>query len=151
MTPEDQPAQIVAASPDVNPRSMLDPYAQIALHLRGAIITRQLPPGTPLPSEPELVARYHVSRETVRRALQLLRDTGITETRRGIGHFVARTPEVRTVEISPGTQVSVRMPHGSEGSGLGLAVIEVSEPGKQPTVYDTATTVLVVPAPRPQT
>jgi GntR family transcriptional regulator len=145
MTPEDQLAEIVAASPDINPRSMLDPYAQIALHLRGAIIVRQLPPGTPLPSEPALVARYRVSRETVRRALQLLRDTGITETRRGVGHFVARTPEIRRVEISPGTHVIMRMPHGNEGAGLGLAVIEVSEPGKEPVTYDTATTLLVVP------
>jgi DNA-binding transcriptional MocR family regulator len=129
----------------INPRSMLDPYAQIALHLRGAIIARQLPPGTALPSEPVLAERYRVSRETVRRALQLLRETGIAETRRGVGSVVARTPEIRRVEIGPGARVVIRMPEpGEMPGGLGLAVIEVSEPGQQPAVYDTATTEIVV-------
>ncbi len=78
----------------INPRSMLPAYLQLAIYLRGAIIIRRLPPGSPLPSEPELSERYEVSRDTVRRAMQLLRDIGIAETRRGVGHFVTRTPEI---------------------------------------------------------
>jgi DNA-binding transcriptional MocR family regulator len=131
----------------INPRSMLAPYAQIALHIRGTIITRQFPVGTVLPSEPVLAESYRVSRETVRRGLHLLRETGITETRRGVGTVVIRTPEVRRVEVAPGSQVAIRMPEpGEMPGGLGLAVIEVSEPGKPPAVYDTATTVLVFPS-----
>jgi DNA-binding transcriptional MocR family regulator len=45
---------------------MLPAYMQLATHLRGAIIVRQLPPGTPLPSEPELSERYKGSRVIVR-------------------------------------------------------------------------------------
>ncbi len=61
----------------INPQSMLPAYLRLAIYLRGAIIVRQLPPGSPLASEPELSDRYKVSRDTVRRAMQLLRDIGI--------------------------------------------------------------------------
>ena len=67
----------------INPRSMLPAYLQLAIYLRGAIIVRQLPPGSALPSEPELVDRYRVSRDTVRKAMQALREIGLAETRRG--------------------------------------------------------------------
>ncbi len=149
MNPEDQRAidgvADVAEASAVNPRSMLAPYVQIALYLRGAIIARQLPVGSPLPSEPELVARYRVSRETVRRALGLLRTLGLAETRRGVGSVVARTPDVRRVEVAPGSRVIVRMPQpGETPEGLGYAVYVISEPGKDPATYDTATTLLVV-------
>src|SRR5215469_17196831 len=77
----------------INPRSMLPDYLQLAIYLRGMIIVRQLPPGSPLPSEPELSERYHVSRDTVRRAMQVLREIGLAEPRRGVGYFVTRTPE----------------------------------------------------------
>jgi DNA-binding transcriptional MocR family regulator len=130
----------------INPRSMLPAYLQLAIYLRGAIIVRRLPPGSSLPSEPELSERYKVSRDTVRRAMQLLRDIGITETRRGVGHFVTRTPEIRRVVVAPGSQVIVRMPQPHEqGELLGLTVFVVSEPGKPPVAYDTAQTLLVFP------
>jgi DNA-binding transcriptional MocR family regulator len=129
----------------INPRSMLPAYLQLAIYLRGVIIVRQLPPGSPLPSEPELAARYQVSRETVRRAMQLLREIGIAHTRRGVGHFVTRTPEIRRVVVPPGSRVIVRMPQPDEqGELLGLTVFVVSAPGRSPVVYDTAQTLLVV-------
>ena len=121
-------------------------HLQLAIYLRGAIIVRRLPPGSPLPSEPELSERYEVSRDTVRRAMQLLRDIGIAETRRGVGHFVTRTPEIRRVVVAPGSQVIVRMPQpGEQGELLGLTVFVVTEPGKAPVAYDTAQTLLVFP------
>ena len=130
----------------INPRSMLPAYLQLAIYLRGAIIIRRLPPGSPLPSEPELSERYEVSRDTVRRAMQLLRDIGIAETRRGVGHFVTRTPEIRRVVVAPGSQVIVRMPQPDEqGELLGLTVFVVTEPGKPAIAYDTAQTLLVFP------
>jgi DNA-binding transcriptional MocR family regulator len=130
----------------INPRSMLPAYLQLAILLRGLIITRQLPVGTMLPSEPELTARYKVSRDTVRRAMQLMREIGLAETRRGIGHFVIRTPEIRRVLLAPGSRVIVRMPQPPEQVELlALVVYVVTEPGKRPVTYDTAQTVLVVP------
>ena len=113
----------------INPGSMLPVYLQLASIVRGMIIVRQLPPGTPLPSEPELSERYRVSRDTVRRAMQLLREIGLAGTRRGVGHFVTRTPEIRRVVISPGSRVFVRMPQPDEQCELlGLTVFVVTEP-----------------------
>jgi hypothetical protein len=78
--------------------------------------------------------------------MQLLRETGIAETRRGVGHFVTSTPEIRRVVVAPGSRVVVRMPQPHEqGELLGLTVFVVTEPGKPPAVYDTAQTVLAFP------
>jgi DNA-binding transcriptional MocR family regulator len=130
----------------INPRSMLPAYLQLAIYLRGAIIVRQLPPGTPLPSEPELCERYKVSRDTVRRSMQVLRDVGLAEARRGVGYFVTRTPEIHRVVVAPGSRVIVRMPQPHEqGELFGLVVYVVTTPGKEPVTYDTAQTVLVFP------
>jgi DNA-binding transcriptional MocR family regulator len=149
-TSEDQRAidgvsQVIDASV-INPRSMLPAYLQLAIYLRGAIIVRQLPPGAALPSEPELCERYKVSRDTVRRAMQVLREVGLAGTRRGVGHFVLRTPEIKRVMVAPGSRVIVRMPQPPEqGELLGLVVYVVTEPGQAPVTYDTAQTVLVFP------
>jgi GntR family transcriptional regulator len=130
----------------INPRSMLPAYLQLAILLRGLIITRQLPVGTMLPSEPELTSRYKVSRDTVRKAMQLLREIGLAETQRGKGHFVIRTPEIRRVLLAPGSRIIVRMPQPPEQVELlALVVYVVTEPGNRPVTYDTAQTVLVVP------
>jgi DNA-binding transcriptional MocR family regulator len=130
----------------INPRSMLPAYLQLAILLRGLIITRQLPVGTMLPTEPELTSRYQVSAGTVRKAMQLLREIGVAETQRGKGHFVLRTPEIRRVLLAPGSRIVVRMPQPPEQVELlALVVYVVTEPGKPPVTYDTAQTVLVVP------
>jgi DNA-binding transcriptional MocR family regulator len=130
----------------INPRSMLPAYLQLAILLRGLIITRQLPVGTMLPTEPELTSRYQVSTGTVRKAMQLLREIGVAETQRGKGHFVLRTPEIRRVLLAPGSRIVVRMPQPPEQVELlALVVYVVTEPGKPPVTYDTAQTVLVVP------
>ena len=52
-------------------------------------------PSRALPSEPDLVARYRVSRTTVRRALQLLEQEGRILRRRGSGTY-AKTSRVHT-------------------------------------------------------
>ncbi len=46
------------------------------------------PPGSQLPSEPELAARMGVSRMTLRRALSLLIDDGLVKNIRGKGNFI---------------------------------------------------------------
>jgi DNA-binding FadR family transcriptional regulator len=103
-----------------------------------------LPVGAMLPCEPELTARYKVSRDTVRKAMRRLRDFDLAETRPGIGHFVSSTPEIRRVVLPPGSRVVVRMPQPEQAELLALVVYVVSQPGKQPVVYDSTQTVLVV-------
>ena len=127
----------------INPRNLLPAYAQLAMLLRGSITAQQLPPGTPLPSEPELVERWRVSRETVRKAMQLLREMGLAETRRGVGHFVSRTPQVHRVQLAPGTVVSIRLVGADEQTEPGdMYVYQVAEPGKEPVAYPVARTIL---------
>jgi DNA-binding transcriptional regulator YhcF (GntR family) len=129
----------------ISPRSMLPAYLQLAILLRGMIIVRQLPAGTPLPSEADLQARYGVSRDTVRRAMAKLQDAGLAGSRRGVGWLVLKTPEIQQVTLAPGTSVVTRMPQPPEKPSelLGLMVYVVTEPGKKPRIYDTAQTVLV--------
>lgn len=73
---------------------------QIAARLRAAILDRKLAPGERLPSQPDLAARYGVARETVKRALDVLRSENLVVSRQGSGVFV-RTQIQRAVELRP--------------------------------------------------
>lgn len=64
-------------------------YEQLIRGLRRQLERRLLPPGVPLPPEPELAARLGVSRQTVNQALTTLAREGLLVRRRGIGTFAA--------------------------------------------------------------
>ena len=63
-------------------------FARIAHDLRERIALGELGEDGSVDSEAELCRRYGVSRPTVRRALELLRDQGLVEARHGAGWFV---------------------------------------------------------------
>ena len=65
-------------------------YQEIATTLRQRVLHEG--PGHVLPSESELSAEFAVSRVTVRRALETLRDDGVLDSRQGFGWFVATAP-----------------------------------------------------------
>lgn len=65
-------------------------YRQIANDLRAAIERGDYQPGQRIPGENALMAEWGVSRNTARDALAVLRDEGLTDTRRGAGNFVRR-------------------------------------------------------------
>ncbi len=67
-------------------------YREIAEDLRQRLATGELSAGRVLPSEAELSAAYDASRVTVRKALELLRDEGLIDSRQGFGWFVAVDP-----------------------------------------------------------
>ncbi|MBM0275804.1 GntR family transcriptional regulator [Micromonospora tarensis] len=83
---------------------------QIANKLRAAILTRRLAPGDKLPSQPDLAARYGVARETVKRALELLRAERLIISRQGSGAFV-RAQTQRAVELRPHIEAAFERPH----------------------------------------
>ncbi|GIM97532.1 hypothetical protein Ato02nite_093250 [Paractinoplanes toevensis] len=83
---------------------------QIANKLRAAILTRRLEPGDKLPSQPELATRYGVARETVKRALEILRTERLIVTRQGSGAFV-RAQTQRAVELRPHIEATFERPH----------------------------------------
>src|SRR5262245_28774227 len=64
-------------------------YEAIAHELLIQILGGHLGPGTRLPSERQLAARFGVSRPTVREALGALEARGLVVTRIGSGTFVA--------------------------------------------------------------
>ena len=67
-------------------------YQQIAEELRGRIGRGDLAAGRLLPSESELAAAYAASRVTIRKALEVLREEGLVDSRQGFGWFAAVDP-----------------------------------------------------------
>jgi GntR family transcriptional regulator len=67
-------------------------YRAIADELRARVESGELGAGRLLPSESELSRAHAVSRVTVRKALELLRDEGLIDARQGFGWFVATDP-----------------------------------------------------------
>jgi GntR family transcriptional repressor for pyruvate dehydrogenase complex len=55
----------------------------LAADFRHRILSRNLQPGAPLPSETQIIAKSGLSRATVREALRLLESEGLVEVKRG--------------------------------------------------------------------
>jgi len=70
------------------PREPLPPYLKIAADLEADIRSGRLAPGDPLPSLNRLAQEYEVARNTVVRALNVLKDKGLVASRQGWGNFV---------------------------------------------------------------
>ncbi|WP_307849624.1 GntR family transcriptional regulator [Qaidamihabitans albus] len=91
-------------------------HAQLREILR-RMVERELPPGSPIPSERELAERYAVSRLTVRSAIGRLVDEGLLSRVRGKGTFTASrrmelqlylmsfTADMRRRGLAPATEV----------------------------------------------
>ncbi|MFE6712719.1 GntR family transcriptional regulator [Streptomyces sp. NPDC057695] len=75
-------------------------YLRVAAALREDLAHRRISPGARLPSERSLSQRYHVNRQTVRSALQLLRDERLVVTDRR-GTFAASGTEGGSEPATP--------------------------------------------------
>jgi GntR family transcriptional regulator len=82
---------------ELDRRTRLPLYVQIADRIRELIERERLGPGTALPSEAELRERLRVSRATIRQALQQLELVGRVERHQGRGTFVAVPPLERAL------------------------------------------------------
>jgi GntR family transcriptional regulator len=65
--------------------------------LRDRVVAGQFMAGRLLPSEADLSAEFSVSRVTVRRALEVLRDEGLVSAKQGFGWFVTAEPVSQTL------------------------------------------------------
>lgn len=112
-------------------------YRQIQSDLRDRVASGELKPGAQVETEQELMARFGVSRATVRQALSGLVSEGMLEIRRGRGTFVHGTAlehrlggfytfshEIERHGMRPGTRVrAIGTEPASDGvaEALGLA------------------------------
>jgi GntR family transcriptional regulator, histidine utilization repressor len=85
-------------------------HERIRAEIEAGILSGALPPGSRLPFETELMARYGCARMTVSKALGALARAGLLERRKRAGTFVAR-PKVHSMVLDVpdlGAQVRAR-------------------------------------------
>ena len=98
-------------------------HEQAAAELRRAIAEGEALPGERLPPARDLAAVLGVNRNTVLRALRLLRDEGLLEFRRGRGITVAGTPGRGAVVAEAKELVRLARRHGYQVDEL-IQIIE---------------------------
>jgi len=87
-------------------------HEQVAAQIRRAIADGEAGPGERLPLAKDLAAVLGVNKNTVLRALHLLRDEGLLEFRRGRGITVAGTPQRGAVLAQARSLVQFARRHG---------------------------------------
>lgn len=112
---------------DLDPKSAVPLYEQIALRLKAAVATGELRAGDALPSVRHLAGKLRINPATVVQAYRSLEQTGFLELRQGAGTFVrAIPPEARTRERSAQARRIVRTLLG-EAARLGLTRHDLRE------------------------
>ncbi|HEX5540779.1 MAG TPA: GntR family transcriptional regulator [Micromonospora sp.] len=102
----------------IDPKADRAAFRQLADLLRDRILSGDLPPGAPLPSELRLVQEYGLSRTTVRQAMAILRSEGLVLVQPPRGTFVRLSEATETVKLRPGDTVTARMPTPEERRSL---------------------------------
>ncbi len=98
-----------------SPTASVQPrYRQVADTLLSEVQAGRISIGATLPGEHELMARFQVSRHTVREALRLLDEQGLIERRRGIGTVLrSRKSRQAYVQTLRSPAALLRYPPGS--------------------------------------
>ncbi|MCA2220594.1 GntR family transcriptional regulator [Nonomuraea aurantiaca] len=73
-------------------------YRQLADLLRAQIVDGTLPPNRPIPTEQRLMHEHELGRDTVRKAVAILRKEGLIIAIRGRGTFVAPSKSLSETE-----------------------------------------------------
>jgi GntR family transcriptional regulator len=77
----------------IDPRSPIPLYVQIADRIRIAVAAMELVPGVVLPSVRQLASQLRVNPATVVQAYRELEEAGVVESRQGAGTFVRELAE----------------------------------------------------------
>lgn len=106
-------------------------YETIADILRSRITSGELPAGEKVPSENDLMEAYGVGRETAYKALQLLRDDGLTVSRQGAPTRVRKFEPIRRY-------ANKRLSADTWGSGTSMWDIDVRDEQAKVTDVEVA-------------
>lgn len=120
--PESEAESEAAPAPS---RGEVPRYLRIASALRDDLARHALAPGSRLPSERSLAQRYHVNRQTVRSALQLLREERLVVTDRR-GTFAAAGPPDAGPPVARPVAPAVSRPAFPGGSRAAEALVRAS-------------------------
>ncbi len=93
-------------------------HDQVAAQIRRAIAEGEAGPGERLPLAKDIAAVLGVNKNTVLRALHLLRDEGLLEFRRGRGITVSGTPPYGAVLTQVRTLLEFARQHGYDRSEI---------------------------------
>lgn len=108
-------------------------YLQIADQLRGQVVTGKLAPGSRLPSEHSLMAAYDASRDTVRKAIGVLKGEGRLDSERGRGVTVRTPPPEQR-------RGSDRLSRKYRKAGKGVYLSDMESSGRKPDIAVTVST-----------
>ena len=79
-------------------------YQQLAAELRDQIKSGGLKQGDRIPTEAELAERWEVSRNTIRLAIDVLRNEGLITSSQGRGNFVRAEPRMKYLASLTGSR-----------------------------------------------
>jgi GntR family transcriptional regulator len=99
-------------------------YYLLYEQLSGALNDGSIPAGAALPSEPELVSRYRLSRTTVRRALARLEEEGRIIRRRGSGTFARQNRRPARLQLDLSSFFEAELPGLAAQTSLSLLRFE---------------------------
>jgi DNA-binding GntR family transcriptional regulator len=92
----------------IDPSARRPLYRQLADDLHRRIQVGEFPPGSSLPSEPDLAAEYGLGVATVRAAVDLLVLRGLVVKRHGARSRIRETVPMSLAHIPPGHRVRAR-------------------------------------------
>jgi len=112
----------------------LEVYEQLALELRAKIISGELAPGSPWPTEREVAREHNVSQSTARKAFQLLVSEGLLELANPRQGYRVRNPHRPSLYMTHSTHISPACETEEEGepassaltTSVGLAPDEIA-------------------------
>ncbi|MFI6452470.1 GntR family transcriptional regulator [Streptosporangium amethystogenes] len=131
----------------IDPTADRPVYKQLADLIRADIEEGKLHSGQRLPAESDYVAEFGISRDSVRRAMAVLRGEGliVTELR---GSRVRDAGEADIVEMASNAQVTARMPTEPERKQLGVAegvpILVITEPNGETRLLPADRTIIKV-------
>lgn len=137
--------------PSIQSVSAIDPkadrpvYKQLADLLRDQILRGELRPGQRIPAENTLAQEHGISRDSVRKAMGVLRTEGLitTELR---GSYVRDRSKAAVVRVDVGTRVASRMPTPDERLALdipeGTPIFVISRQGRPDEILPADRTVI---------